>query len=325
MPNRPFHVIPLDAATATARAEQLATLTDPVRLRLMSVLAADPDGANTAARLADELGLTPAEVNAHVGELSTVGLIRTRPGAQAAEYGLSPEAWVRFGRLLVGKPTHDSHAPQQALDIANLPAAVQRAAERLTSQFRTHFSRETVERYLAESYELLDLHAKPTKHLPSLAAQFAGDRLDALATANGFDVTGTPEVLFVCVRNSGRSQIAAGILRQLAGDRVKVRTAGSQPASSIDDTIIDTLDEIGVPLVSEFPKPLTDEVVQAADIVITMGCGDACPIHPGRRYLDWPVDDPYGKAPSEVRTVRDDIQQRVEKLLGDLGLEATPR
>lgn len=321
MPNRPFQVIPLDAATATARAEQLVVLTDPARLRLMSVLATDPDGANTADHLAEEVGLALAEVNSHVGELSAVGLTRTRPGAHGVEYGLSPEAWVRFGRLLVGKPAHTSHIPQGALGISSFPPAVQRAADRLTSRYRAHFSRETVERYLAESYELLNLHAKPTKHLPSLASQFAGDRLDALATANGFDTTGTPEILFVCVRNSGRSQIAAGILRQLAGDRVKVRTAGSQPASSIDESIIDTLDEIGVPLVSEFPKPLTDEVVQAADIVITMGCGDACPIYPGRRYLDWAIDDPFGKAPHEVRVIRDEIQTRVEELLCGLGIE----
>lgn len=99
-----------------------------------------------------------------------------------------------------------------------------------------------------------------------------------------------------------------------------MRTAGSQTASSID-----TLDEIGVPLASEFPKPLTDEVVQTADIVITMGCGDACPICPGRRYLDWAVDDPYGRTPAEVRTIRDDIQHRVEELLDGLGIEPLRR
>ena len=170
----------------------------------------------------------------------------------------------------------------------------------------------------------IDSRLRARKHLPSLAAQFAGDRLDALATGNGFDVTETPEVLFICVRNSGRSQIAAGILRQLAGDRVKVRTAGSQPASSIDATIIDTLNEISVPIVSEFPTPLTEEVVQAADIFITTGCGDGCPICLGRRYLDWAVDDPYGKAPSEVRIICNDIQSRVKLLLGGLGMEATP-
>jgi ArsR family transcriptional regulator len=125
-------------------------------------------------------------------------------------------------------------------------------------------------------------------------------------------------VLFVCVQNAGRSQIAAGILRQLAGDQVAVRTAGSQPASDVRQAIVATLDEIGVPLGGEFPKPLTDEVVRAADVVITMGCGDACPIYPGRRYLDWDLEDPVGKSPAQVRAIRDDIEARVRALLNDL-------
>jgi ArsR family transcriptional regulator len=297
-------------------------LAEPARLRLMSVLASDPDGANTAPRLAHELGFALGDVSDHLAQLTAAGLIRTRPGPAATEYALSAEAWVRFGRLLAGKPPHATRPSSGVPAISELPTAMRRTAERLAARYHAHFSRETVEKYLAESYELLNLHAKPTKHLPSLASQFAGDRLDALATASGFDLTATPEVLFVCVRNSGRSQIAAGILRQLAGDRVTVRTAGSQPASSIDGTIIDALDEIGVPVVSEFPKPLTDEVVQAADIVITMGCGDACPVYPGRRYLDWPIDDPFGKPAAEVRAIRDDIQRRVEALMEALGLEA---
>ncbi|GAA3877942.1 hypothetical protein GCM10022381_20490 [Leifsonia kafniensis] len=321
MPIRPFHGVPLDAATAIVRAEQVALLAEPARLRLMSVLASDPDGTNTAPRLASELGFSVSDVSDHLAQLSAAGLIRTRPGATATEYALSAEAWVRFGRLLAGKPTHEALPSPDVPAINDLPPAMRRTADRLASRHQAHFSRETVEKYLAESYELLNLHAKPTKHLPSLASQFAGDRLDALATVYGFDVTGTPEVLFVCVRNSGRSQLAAGILRQLAGDRVTVRTAGSRPASSIDDSIIDALDEIGVALVSEFPKPLTDEVVQAADVVITMGCGDACPVYPGRRYLDWPIDDPFGKPAPEVRAVRDDIQRRVEALMETLGLE----
>ena len=108
-------------------------------------------------------------------------------------------------------------------------------------------------------------------------------------------------MLFVCVQNAGRSQLAAGILRQLAGDRVLVRTAGSAPADAVRATIVTALDEIGVPLGGEFPKPLTDEAVRAADVVVTMGCGDACPVYPGRRYLDWDIEDPVGKSLAVIR------------------------
>ena len=125
--------------------------------------------------------------------------------------------------------------------------------------------------------------ARVSEHLPSLTTRFAEDRLGALAVASGRELRGTPEVLFGCVQNAGRSQIAAALLRQLAGDRVHVRTAGSRPSGQVDPMVVEILDEIGVPVIAEFPKPLTDEVVQAADFVITMGCGDACPIYSGRR------------------------------------------
>jgi arsenate reductase len=101
---------------------------------------------------------------------------------------------------------------------------------------------------------------------------------------------------------------------------VHVRTAGSKPTGSIDPAVIDVLDEVGVPVEAEFPKPLTDEVVQAADVVVTMGCGDACPVYPGRRYLDWPVEDPVGRSMDELRAIRNDIQSRVEGLLESLGI-----
>jgi ArsR family transcriptional regulator len=123
------------------------------------------------------------------------------------------------------------------------------------------------------------------------------------------------------VQNAGRSQIAAGILRQLAGDRVLVRTAGSDPAGDVRNAIVRTLDEIGVPLGDEFPKPLTDEAVRAADVVVTMGCGDACPIYPGRRYVDWELDDPVGKSADQIRQIRDDIDRRVRTLLDELVAE----
>jgi arsenate reductase (thioredoxin) len=127
-----------------------------------------------------------------------------------------------------------------------------------------------------------------------------------------------PEVLFVCVHNAGRSQMAAGLLDQLAEGRVHIRTAGSDPAEHINPAVVEAMDEIGVDLSKEFPKPLTDEVVKAADVVITMGCGDACPIYPGKRYEDWELEDPAGKDLETVRGIRDEIGARVRALLTDL-------
>ena len=119
-----------------------------------------------------------------------------------------------------------------------------------------------------------------------------------------------PEVLFVCVHNAGRSQMAAALLDHRAGGRVRVRSAGSDPADTINPAVAEAMLELGVDISKEFPKPLTDEVVRAADVVITMGCGDACPIYPGKRYLDWELDDPAGKSLDAVRPIRDEIDRR---------------
>ena len=127
-----------------------------------------------------------------------------------------------------------------------------------------------------------------------------------------------PEVLFVCVHNAGRSQIAAGLLARRGAGRVQVRSAGSAPADEINPAAIEVMNELGIDLSQEFPKPLTDDFVRAADVVITMGCGDACPIYPGKRYEDWEVEDPAGKSVDEVRRIRDEIDGRVKRLLSDL-------
>ena len=131
-----------------------------------------------------------------------------------------------------------------------------------------------------------------------------------------------PEVLFVCVHNAGRSQMAAALLDHHAGGRVHVRSAGSTPADQIDPSVAMAMQELGLDLSKEFPKPLTDEYVQAADVVITMGCGDACPIYPGKRYLDWELPDPADKGLEEVRLIRDEIDRRVRELLEELTASA---
>jgi len=127
-----------------------------------------------------------------------------------------------------------------------------------------------------------------------------------------------PEVLFVCVHNAGRSQMAAGLVKLRSQGRIHVRSAGSTPAAEVNPAAIEAMEELGVDMSEEFPKPLTDEVVRAADVVITMGCGDACPIYPGKRYEDWELDDPEGKDLESVRRIRDEIDRRVQNLIGEL-------
>jgi protein-tyrosine-phosphatase len=127
-----------------------------------------------------------------------------------------------------------------------------------------------------------------------------------------------PEVLFVCVHNAGRSQMAAGLVQLRSDGRINVRSAGSDPADEVNSAVVEAMGEVGVDLRGEFPKPLTDEAVRAADVVITMGCGDACPIYPGKRYEDWIVGDPAGEGVETVRRIRDEIDGRVQKLVGDL-------
>lgn len=151
-----------------------------------------------------------------------------------------------------------------------------------------------------------------------MAERFARERLRALAQAEGKVTKRVPEVLFVCTHNAGRSQMAAALLDEHAEGRVHVRSAGSEPADQINPAVATVMDEIGVDITKEFPKPLTDEVVRAADVVITMGCGDACPVYPGKRYLDWDLEDPAGRSAEEVRPIRDEIDRRVRALLEEL-------
>jgi arsenate reductase len=191
------------------------------------------------------------------------------------------------------------------------------AAERLAEEFAGIFSQETIARYMTESTDLLG-EAKINVFVPVLAHRFTRERLRALAQAEGIVNKDQTEVLFVCVHNAGRSQMAAGLLKFRSGGRIHVRSAGSTPAEEVNPAVVEAMEELGVNMSEEFPKPLTDEVVRAADVVITMGCGDACPIYPGKRYEDWALDDPAGQDLETVRRIRDELDQRVQKLIGEL-------
>ena len=197
-------------------------------------------------------------------------------------------------------------------------AHVERAAEALQREFEGVFSRETIARYIAESSDLLGGEAKVNVFVPVLVHRFARERLKALGQAEGVIVKEQPEVLFVCVHNAGRSQMAAGLVKLRSHGRVHVRSAGSDPTDKINPAVIEAMTELGVDMSEEFPKPLTDEVVKAADVVITMGCGDACPIYPGKRYEDWELEDPAGQDLETVRRIRDEIDARVQNLIAEL-------
>jgi protein-tyrosine-phosphatase len=194
---------------------------------------------------------------------------------------------------------------------------INQAAARLKDEFAGIFSEETIARYMAESTDLLG-EAKINVFVPVLAHRFCRERLKALAQAEGIVGKEQPEVLFVCVHNSGRSQMAAGLVKLRSAGRIHLRSAGSSPGEEINPNAVVALEELGIDMSEEFPKPLTDEVVRAADVVITMGCGDACPIYPGKKYEDWQLDDPAGQDLQTVRRIRDELDQRVQTLIGEL-------
>lgn len=197
-------------------------------------------------------------------------------------------------------------------------AVLSRAAQGLAAKYAGVFSPQTVERYVFESYAALRRTARVHNHLTALATRFATDRLTALAQSEGAVPKDVPEVLFICVHNAGRSQMAAALLNHYGQGRVHVRSAGSAPVNAINPMVIDAMAEIGLDLGAEYPKPLTDDVVAAADVVVSMGCGDACAIYPGKRYLDWTLDDPQGQSLDVVRAIRDDLDTRVQELLREL-------
>ena len=200
---------------------------------------------------------------------------------------------------------------------------IQRSVDLLAEEFGGIFSRETIDAYIEESLDQF-ADARVQEFVPIMVERFSRQRLRALAQAEGKVTKEVPEVLFVCVHNSGRSQMAAGLLDKLAEGRVHVRSAGSDPSHQLNPNAIAAMEEVGVDISREFPKPLTNEVVRAADAVITMGCGDACPIYPGKRYEDWDLEDPADKDLETVRRIRDEIREHVETLIAALPTAESP-
>jgi protein-tyrosine-phosphatase len=188
----------------------------------------------------------------------------------------------------------------------------------LQKNFEGVFSAETIERFLITSYDEFGVRFSNDTYLPMFAERFARQRLNALARVEGKSDDHRPVVLFLCTHNAGRSQIALGYFNALAGDRAVAWSGGSEPGTSVNPAAVEVMAEIGIDISQEFPKPWTDEIVRAADVVITMGCGDACPIFPGKRYEDWTITDPNGLGVEAVRPIRDEIKGRVESLLAQI-------
>lgn len=200
--------------------------------------------------------------------------------------------------------------------------ALKTAAVRLAKEFAGVFNQETIERFLHTSYDQFAGRATVANFLPLLAERFARQRLQAMAKVEGKSADGKPIVLFLCVHNAGRSQMALGFFNHHAGDQAVAWSGGSEPGEQINKAAVEAMAERGIDITGEYPKPWTDEIVQAADVVVTMGCGDACPYFPGKRYEDWALADPAGRDVADVRPIRDEIERRVLVLLDEVGVTA---
>jgi arsenate reductase (thioredoxin) len=200
--------------------------------------------------------------------------------------------------------------------------ALRTAAVRLGEEFGGTYGTETIERFLHTSYDQFAALSTVPNFLPLLAERFARQRLQARSRVEGHHRDGKPVVLFLCTHNAGRSQIALGWFTHLTGDRAVAWSGGSEPGIEVNPAAVAAMAEVGIDITREYPKPWTDEVVRAADVIVTMGCGDACPIFPGTRYENWDLDDPAGWDVEGVRPLRDEIERRVRTLVSELSIPA---
>ncbi|WP_336707355.1 metalloregulator ArsR/SmtB family transcription factor [Oerskovia sp. USHLN155] len=307
------HAIGADIATVVATA--LKALAEPLRLRMLSFIATAPAGEACVCDLAALTDVSQPTVSHHLKVLRDVGVLASERRGTWVWYRITPGYKAAVTTLL------DSFAPA-ALEASVTQEVlgglkdVDPALDHLATELATTFPGvrfDVVQRVVRESYTDLARSAKVSAHLVTLTERFARQRLADITR----EPTGQPQVLFVCVANAGRSQLAAALVRHYAGDRVTVRSAGSTPAAEIHAGVRAALDDLDTAH-DAFPKPLTDDAVRAADVVITMGCGDVCPVLPGKRYEDWLVGDPALASPTGVAAIRDELDTRVRALLTDL-------
>ncbi|MCR2811740.1 metalloregulator ArsR/SmtB family transcription factor [Microbacterium sp. zg.Y1090] len=313
------HAIGLDAATTVAGA--LKAIADPLRLRMLSAIATDPRGEACVCDLTELANVSQPTISHHLKVLKETGMLLSERRGTWVYYRIAPARRGAVTALL------DAFAPAAALDtvedetertktLQTMDARVTRLAEELADEL-PDLSRDLVIAIVRESYAGLVRSAKLTRHIIPLTERFARQRLADLTRDR---TTGRPQVLFVCVANAGRSQLAAALVNRLSDGKVVARSAGSTPAADVHPHVRALLAEIEGerPAEAAFPKPLTDDAVRAADVVITMGCGDVCPIIPGVRYEDWAVGDPALSSPEGAAAIRHDIERRVRALLTTL-------
>ena len=309
--------IGLDVATTVANA--LKALADPLRLRMLSAIATDPRGESCVCDLAELADVSQPTISHHLKVLKDTGLLSSQRRGTWVYYRIVATRQAAVTALLDGfastvtaSPAEDRPESPREVDAY----VIDRLAEELADEYDT-LSRDLVATMVRESYAGLLRSAKIARHLVPLTERFARQRLTDLTRDRE---TGVPQVLFVCVQNAGRSQLAAALVNQMADGKVVARSAGSRPAPDVHPHVRSLLTQIeGEDAATErFPKPLTDDAVRAADVVITMGCGDVCPTIPGVRYEDWAVGDPALASVEGVEAIRDDIAARVRTLLDSL-------
>ncbi len=313
---RPGHTISTESATDLAAT--LKALADPLRLRMLSAIAADPRGETCVCDLQALADVSQPTVSHHLKVLRDEALLTSERRGTWVWYRIAPGRQAAVTALL------DALAPAALVEWADdtpeaphpdLDARVGRLAEDLAAA-TPDLGHDLVVALVRESYVALARSASVSSHLITLTERFARQRLADRTRPRG---SGVPRVLFVCVANSGRSQLASALLNEMADGRAVARSAGSAPAPDIDPRIRSLLTEIeGDRARDRFPKPITDDALRAADVVVTMGCGDVCPVVPGVRYEDWAVGDPALASTEELTAIRDEIAARVRDLLDHL-------
>lgn len=305
----------IDTGVAGVVATTLKALAEPLRLRMLSFIAAAPLGEACVCDLAALTDVSQPTVSHHLKVLRDVGVLTSQRRGTWVWYRIAPGFKGAVSTLL------ESFAPAALVALPEPPhltgltdadASLDRLSESLAPLF-PDARMDVVRGIVRESYTALARSAKVSAHLLTLTERFARQRLADTTRPAG----ARPQVLFVCVANAGRSQLAAALVRRYAGDRVVVRSAGSTPAADVHPGVRPVLAELGAGD-DVFPKPLTDDAVRAADVVVTMGCGDVCPVLPGIRYEDWLVGDPALASQAGVAAIRDELDHRVRGLLAEL-------
>ena len=310
------HAISEHAASTVAAT--LKSLADPLRLRMLSAIASDPRGESCVCDLAELADVSQPTVSHHLKVLKDAGVLVSERRGTWVWYSIDAAARPAITTLLESFAPAALAAPRDGdtyHGLDDVDEALTHLAASLAARY-PQLSSDAVTGVVRESYAGLARTARITTHLVPLTERFARQRLSDSTRDRS---AGVPQVLFVCVANAGRSQLAAALVNQAAQGRVVARSAGSSPASAVHPSVRPLLDQIDDSTASDaFPKPLTDDAVRAADVVITMGCGDVCPIIPGVRYEDWAVGDPALASSEGVAAIRDDIAQRVERLVAEL-------